>query len=150
MPTLYLVRGLPGSGKSTLAGKLAKMHSIEHVESDMFFIDEESGEYKFIASKIGDAHEWCFNVVDNELTQGRSVVVSNTFTVPWEFAKYLERAYEIKATIQIIECDGDYGNLHNVPEEALRRMKQRWIPNEKLKVGSNVIMKNVKDVFVQS
>jgi predicted kinase len=42
MKTLILLRGLPGSGKSTLAKSLAG----EHIEADMYFVDNETGEYK--------------------------------------------------------------------------------------------------------
>lgn len=41
-PKLILIRGLPGSGKSTLA---ETMTGFEHLEADMFFIDEKGDYY---------------------------------------------------------------------------------------------------------
>jgi len=50
---LILLRGLPGSGKSTFANLLGGIH----VEADQYFIQD--GEYKFDASKLKQAHNWC-------------------------------------------------------------------------------------------
>ena len=54
---LYIVRGLPGSGKSTLALSLVG-HDFLVCEADKYFIDKETGEYKFDAKVIKNAHEW--------------------------------------------------------------------------------------------
>ena len=48
---LYIVRGVPGSGKSTFAEKLVG-HDFLVCEADKYFIDKETGEYKFDISKI--------------------------------------------------------------------------------------------------
>jgi len=53
MSTLVLVRGIPGSGKSTLANRIS---DVLHFEADMFFVDRETGEYKFDGARIGEAH----------------------------------------------------------------------------------------------
>jgi len=54
MKELILLRGLPGSGKSTLAKSLDGIH----IEADQFFMID--GEYRFDASKLKDAHNYCF------------------------------------------------------------------------------------------
>jgi len=51
---LYIVRGIPGSGKSTIAKTLGGIQ----IESDQYFIDS-NGEYKFDASKLHNAHNYC-------------------------------------------------------------------------------------------
>jgi predicted kinase len=58
MKELFLLRGLPGSGKSTLARSLTTNDAI-HIEADMFFVDSSTGEYRFDATKLKDAHKWC-------------------------------------------------------------------------------------------
>lgn len=138
MPTLHIVRGLPGSGKSTFAKKLAAELHCKHFEADMFFTDKE-GNYKFDLDRIGDAHEWCHDSVLNELRNGNDVVVSNTFTTPRELRAYDEDVISVATFLKpveyqiiIYEMTGDYGNIHNVPEEALERMKKRWISNAEL------------------
>jgi adenylate kinase family enzyme len=63
MKILYILRGLPGSGKSTLAKSLSNALT-GHIEADMFFVDKESGEYRFDPTKLGQAHSWCKETVE--------------------------------------------------------------------------------------
>lgn len=121
---LILVRGLPGSGKSTLAKRLAMNLGHVHFEADQYFMLD--GRYNFDASKLGLAHHWCQTQTHRCLTQGMTVVVSNTFTTVKELAPYFELAKEFSILPQVIVCQGEFGNIHNVPEETLNRMRQRW------------------------
>lgn len=76
---LILVRGLPGSGKSTHARVIAnEIFRCARIEADMYFVKD--GEYLFDASKLGEAHKWCLDNTRELLSDGVSVVVSNTFT----------------------------------------------------------------------
>lgn len=123
---LYIIRGLPGSGKSTLAKRLYIFCLVDyHYEADMYFIDAE-GNYKFDPSKLKDAHAWCQEAVRGQIEGGYSVAVSNTFTQMWEMKPYLDMAEKLGYTVTVITCEGDYGSIHNVPEEAIQRMKDRW------------------------
>jgi uridine kinase len=126
MSILYLIRGLPGSGKTTLAKQMSKDMDIAHFEADMFF--EIDGEYKFDPKKLGDAHAWCLRSVADELFHGYDVIVSNTFTTKKEMNDYLE----LTPNSVIIECKGNYGSVHNVPEATLAKMRNRWVPNSEL------------------
>jgi predicted kinase len=120
MNTLLLIRGLPGSGKTSLARKL-ETHYI-HCETDKFWgID-----YNFDITKIKEAHEWCQKKVREELENGFSVVVSNTFTTQKEMQPYFDMAKELNASVQVVLCQGNFGSVHNVPQEALDRMKARF------------------------
>jgi len=80
MKELFLLRGVPGSGKSTLAKSLGGIH----MEADQYFM--ENGEYKFDASKIKNAHEYCqtqtraWMSTDGSQVNVDRIVVSNTFT----------------------------------------------------------------------
>lgn len=123
--TLILVRGLPGSGKSTLAEEISSNLDNVHIEADMYFLDED-GKYRFDGTKLKDAHEWCQRNASFSLSLGFSVIVSNTFTQKWEMEPYLKMAEEFNIPVQIIECKGKFGNIHNVPEEAIQKMRERW------------------------
>ena len=119
---LILVRGIPGSGKSTFA----KLICNQHVEADMFF--ELDGEYKFDSSKLKQAHEWCKNKAEGWMKNGYNVAVSNTFSQDWEMQPYFELAkkygYMVHSLIKENRHEGK--NIHNVPEEKLEQMKNRF------------------------
>lgn len=122
---LYIIRGLPGSGKSTLARKLCPD---AHFEADMYHM--VNGVYKFDARGIKHAHEWCRSSVRHELEKGeRDIAVSNTFTQRWEYQPYIELADEAGYDVQVIECHGNWKNIHNVPESVLSAMRNRWEPH---------------------
>lgn len=129
--TLFLVRGLPGSGKSTLAGNLCGMHSTVHIEADTFFMFDSQGkpcEYKFDASKLGDAHQWCQRRTKFFLESNLNVVVSNTSTTEKEVEVYRKIAEETNSNFVslILENRHNGVNVHGVPEEKLKQMKQRF------------------------
>lgn len=119
---LVLIRGVPGSGKSTLA---KQMKGYQHFEADMFFTDE-SGVYKYDASRIKQAHEWCQNMTDSALQIGADVVVSNTFTRRFEIQPYFDMANRYGADLKIITATGNYKNVHGVPDEIIQKMRDRW------------------------
>jgi predicted kinase len=119
---LILLRGLPGSGKSTLA----KLICNQHVEADMFFM--EDGEYKFDPTKLKRAHEWCQNRVRVWMMSGYNVVVSNTFTQEWEMEAYYKLAeqYGYRVHSIVVENRHEGVNEHGVPADKLEQMKQRF------------------------
>ena len=123
---LILLRGLPGSGKSTVA-KLLTADYGRFREADMFFM--ENGVYKFDPSKIKDAHAWCKNEVEYLMIyDSRKIVVSNTFTQAWEMVPYYELAekYGYRVYSLIVENRHNGVNEHNVPEESLIKMRNRF------------------------
>jgi len=122
---LYLIRGLPGSGKTSLAKSL---NVDVHFEADMYFTNIE-GEYKFDSSKIKNAHNWCKNMVEqNMLHQTRTIAISNTFTQEWEMQPYYDLAKKYGYQIFSLICENRHEgvNIHDVPDEALKRMKNRF------------------------
>lgn len=125
---LLLIRGIPGSGKSTLAKSMIT-HS--HVEADMYFYDLQ-GHYNYDASKIKLAHGWCKGSTQYLLEQGRNVVVSNTFTRISEMQPYFDMAKQMNIPVRVIEAKGNFQNVHNVPDEVLTAMRERWelLPND--------------------
>ncbi len=124
MSRLIIVRGLPGSGKSTLAQKFAESVVDRHYEADQYFI--VNGEYQFDVNKLGRAHEWCQERTRSALRDGKSVVVSNTFTTVKELRPYFAIAQEFNIVPQVIVVQNDFGNVHSVPAETLAKMKQRF------------------------
>tara|TARA_B100000131_G_scaffold202804_1_gene194763 strand:- start:926 stop:1339 length:414 start_codon:yes stop_codon:yes gene_type:complete len=120
--TLYIVRGLPGSGKSSLAKKLTEV-----VYSADDFFTNKKGEYNFNAKLLGKAHEWCWGKVRDAMFIGvNAVAVANTFTQAWEAEKYYQIAEEYGYSVFVIECQNDFGNVHDVPQESIDAMKERW------------------------
>lgn len=56
---MFINRGLPGSGKSTLSKKIASVYGQQKTiicSGDDFFVDSNTGEYRFNAEKLHDAH----------------------------------------------------------------------------------------------
>jgi predicted kinase len=126
MPKLTLIRGLPGAGKSTMARAMVEADpSLQHFEADQYFLDAH-GNYKYEPSELEDAHDWCRHLAEFHISQGNSVVVSNTFTRKWEMAPYLKIAKTHGAELEILEAKGNYGSIHGVPPEVVERMRSRW------------------------
>lgn len=125
MTTLTLIRGWPGSGKSTLAKKLARTTNDLHLEADMYFIDA-NGNYNWTADKIAEAHRWCQQQTRRHLETRTNVFVSNTFTTHKELKPYFDIALDFDITPVIITMQNKFVNVHNVPVEAIDRMKNRF------------------------
>lgn len=121
MSELHIFRGLPGSGKSTAARALG----IKHYEADMFF-EDYAGNYCYEPERIDDAHKWCKRKVQQALAQGSDVAVSNIFQSVWQMEDYISIAERAGARVFIHECHGNFGNVHDVPEDAIERMRQAW------------------------
>ena len=125
---LYLVRGIPGSGKSTFGKSLGGIH----IEADQHFMID--GVYKFDGSQIKNAHNYCqgqtrawMNVESDQIDTSK-IVVSNTFTQEWEMQPYFDMAkeYGYKVFSVIIENRHNGVNEHNVPEEKIEQMRNRF------------------------
>lgn len=129
MKTLYLIRGVPGSGKSTFAMQLWEFGVVDRViEADQYFTDDSGENYNFDATKLGAAHAECQRKTVNALIEGFNVAVSNTSTTEKEVEVYRKIAFECGAVFVSIVVENRHGgkNTHNVPEDKINQMKQRF------------------------
>lgn len=124
--TLILLRGLPGSGKSTLARMIAP---VSHYETDDYFVNL-FGDYKFEPSKLKEVHKFTQGKVEDNLRLGLHsiVVVSNTFTQEWEMKPYMDMAekYGFRVVTMVMENRHGGESTHNVPDEVIDRMTERF------------------------
>lgn len=131
MKTLYILRGLPGSGKSTLAKELVGSDSLIF-EADKFFMTSMG--YKFVPSKLGEAHKWCREKVESAMKQSEiddkftQLVVSNTFVREEEFLPYIElsKKYGYKFFTVVVENRHGGKNIHGVSEDKIEQMKNKF------------------------
>ena len=120
--TLLLIRGVPGAGKTTLAESL----DLPYCEADQYFELYNDGE--FDGSLLEEAHEWCLMEAVAYLSDGESVIVSNTSTTDREVEIYADAAAELGARFVSIIVENRHGSssIHPVPEMTVRRMKDRF------------------------
>lgn len=134
-PHLILLRGLPGSGKSTFANYITAgfaanfIDGNQHIlvcEADHYF--NNNGKYEFVASNIADAHDYCQDCTREALLMGIDVIVSNTSTTEKEVHVYQDMAKEMNAIFVslIVENRNDTSSVHGVPEETVKKMKDRF------------------------
>jgi predicted kinase len=121
---MTLIRGLPGSGKSTLGYKIANDTGAVLFEADMYF--EKNGVYSFNPILLPMAHSWCRKQTAKALFDGKSIVVTNTFSMVWELLPYVHMATEYGINPTIICLKTSYGSIHNVPEATIKKMADRW------------------------
>jgi predicted kinase len=130
MTKLTLIRGLPGSGKSTLGFELVKnnwkLNNEKSVllECDMYLTIK--GEYIFDPKARIEGHTWVQNSAKVFLDNGYHVVVTGTLTRKWEIMPYKRMADEVGCEFEVYTCTGNYGSIHNVPEETIQAMRDRW------------------------
>ena len=127
-PTLYLVRGVSGAGKSTFAQSLLSVYEglVVHLEADMYFM--QHGSYNFQQEKLHQAHQWCQSNTRSYLARNWNTIVSNTSTTEKEVKVYQDIAKECNANFVslIVENRSNTISLHNVPEEVLRKQRNRF------------------------
>lgn len=128
---LILLRGLPGSGKTTLAEVVLQLNQgtkPDVISADNYFMDDK-GNYNFDASKLKEAHNSCQQIcADRMRLEFSKVVVANTFTEEWEMKPYFEMAerYKYRVHTVVVENRHEGKNVHNVPDDKLQQMKNRF------------------------
>lgn len=142
---MILMRGLAGSGKTTMVDGIVEFANMNYIpvvvrSTDYFWM--EDGEYKFDASKLGKAHEWNQEHVKKSIESNVNwIIVDNTNTTYKECAPYIEMAANngynlaLRTPPHLWAFDVDIcaeRNTHNVPKEAIQKMKDRFVSNANL------------------
>ena len=135
-PCLCLIIGIPGSGKTTLGHQLKEFIDLRKArgkenltvlrETDEYFVDATTKEYKFDPSKLSEYHAECQKSTEYDLSNGVNVIVTNTNLTKWERAKYFDIARRTKSIVRIIIMRNNYGNVHGVPSEKIDQMKAKF------------------------
>jgi hypothetical protein len=146
MNEIVLIRGLPGSGKTTVANMMYKPRYVPGVHSaatDDWFTDDE-GNYDFKPADLVVNHAACLNWFETRVKKAIAaniIIVHNTFTMLWELHPYISYVknldtYKDRFRINVIDIfDGGLSddelakrNAHGVGVEAIKRMRDRWVP----------------------
>lgn len=127
---LILLRGLPGSGKSTIGDIMlfTGQNNQDVLSADNFFIDRD-GNYIFDATRLKEAHNDCQQKCAERMKmQFSKIVIANTFTQEWEMEKYFEMADRYRYRVHSLIVENRHGsqNIHDVPEDKLEQMKNRF------------------------
>lgn len=88
--------------------------------------NDETGHYRFDHSQIKIAHQWCQAETARLLRQGKTVITANTFCELWEMDFYKEFAHNNGIALNITIADGNYKNVHNVPDEVVQSQRERF------------------------
>lgn len=125
--TLYLLRGVSGCGKTTLANNLSELPNTATIAADDYWYYLGNGEYAFDINRLPEAHSWCRESVEGLMGHEYNIVVHNTNTSEKEIKPYLDLAekYGYLVISLVIEKRHTNENVHNVPEEALKRQESK-------------------------
>jgi hypothetical protein len=142
---LYIFCGIAGSGKTTKAKKITNCV----FEADNYWLNCV-GDYLFVPTKIGKAHQWCQAEVRKAMEDGKtSIAVSNTSLTPKERKPYIDLAKEFGYEVSLELPDSPWfldilprlrdktftdddvwtfvrKNTHGVPFDSIKKMMERW------------------------
>ena len=101
------------------------------LSADDFFY--KNGEYLFDVTKLSEAHKECQWQVTLAMNSKNKypfyrdvIIVHNTFSTRWEMEPYFKLAKKNKFEVFVIECQNNFGSVHNVPDDVRTRMAERW------------------------
>ncbi len=127
--SIILLRGLPGSGKSSLAFLLSENGKYPIYSVDDFFINSETGEYKFDFQKNYLAYKSCLENLETSLKlKLEKIFIHNTFTIEWELEPYFKLASKYSYKIFVLTVENRHGgkNIHDISSEQLKKMAEKY------------------------
>lgn len=128
MKNVIILRGLPGAGKSSLSDLLSGGNQDIVCEADQFQLNSK-GEYEFKRERLHYAHGKCFDKFKALVDKGEeTIILSNTSTKRKEFIQYYKYAYDNDYRVTVTVVENYHGNksIHDVPEEAMDAMRERF------------------------
>jgi len=134
MKTIILLKGLPASGKSTFAKQLLEERPGEYVRVNKDELRAMLHNSKWSKGNERQILRLRDTIIEDALTEGKSVIVDDTNLAPKHMARMTELALKHEANVDV------YDSFLDVPvEECIKRDLQR--PNS---VGEKVIRKMYK------
>lgn len=121
---LIILRGLPGAGKNSFAellGTKAICCADDYVT--------RNGVYNWKPTTVGASHDWCQRKCRRFMKAcTERIVIANTSTTEKEMKPYLDLAKEFGYRVFSVVVENRHGgiNVHNVPEETLEKMRNRF------------------------
>jgi predicted kinase len=129
MPIVVILRGLPGSGKSSVAD-LFRTHY--RISMDQFWV-RDGREYKFDYSQLDEAIKWTQDQFLKALTLcgplPQLIVVDNVNYAKDHFQFFVDEAKKVGANVYFVHIErtlDELKNHHNVPEEKVLEMAEKW------------------------
>lgn len=127
MTKVTILRGISGAGKSTFT----KTHLPNAVVASADHYFGHGDNYKFDHTKLGKAHDFCYDTFTAAVDSGREVVVDNTNTKLKEFKRYLDYAAKKGCTVEVVRLKVDpkvaaARNVHGVPYDTVMNMQNRF------------------------
>ena len=127
--TVTILRGISGAGKSTYTNKHLS-HAVV-CSADHYFGHGKN--YRFDASKLGAAHNQCFELFKEAVNAGKpDIVIDNTNTMLKEFKRYIEYAEQHGYKVHVVRLVVDpkiaaKRNVHDVPPSKVQQMQDRFM-----------------------
>lgn len=132
---LLIMRAAPGSGKSTwIKNNILTMGcEVAVCSADDFFVMHGRGEYLFDPKLLFAAHNQCFRRARKAMEREVPVVViDNTNIKKRDYVRYIECAKENGYEVFQKVLNGNYGNVHGVPEDKVQSMRAALQLDEEL------------------
>lgn len=148
MKRCIILSGVSGSGKSIQAQLLSRELAGDGcltVSADQYFYEEDK--YCFDASKLGEAHAWCFRKFINNMQRDTddmvsSIIVDNTNTTVEEISPYILGATAFgyapevltiatndnEETIKLLAARNQHGVPINSIRAQMKRLQARKLP----------------------
>ncbi len=124
MKSLVILRGLPSSGKTTFA-ELLETRAICSADDYHY----RNGKYRWKPENIKSSHDWCQKKCKRFMDiECQKIVIANTNTTEDEMQPYQDLAdmYGYRVFYIVVERRHGNTNNHNVPNEAVERMRERF------------------------